>query len=97
MKPLVNKPKNPINMKNLFLLSTLFLLLLSCKSSKHAGCDAYSENVVVDSTENYSIYEQQEALATYIESLSEKEKKEWINGTFTEEEKNNFIKNLEKN
>jgi len=31
-------------MKKIFLISLLSLLIVSCKTSKHAGCDAYSLN-----------------------------------------------------
>ena len=84
-------------MKNLIFLTILSVSLFSCKTSKHAGCDAYSQMNLQDSTEYDPIMESQEALAIYIESLSEKEQKEWINGTFTEEEKNALIEKIEKN
>lgn len=84
-------------MKKILFLTVLTLSLLSCKTSKHADCDAYSQVNVSDSTEYNAIMKSQEALAIYIESLSEKEQKEWINGTFTEEEKNTFIEKIEKN
>lgn len=84
-------------MKKILFLTVLTLSLLSCKTSKHADCDAYSQVNVSDSTEYNEIMKSQEALAIYIESLSEREQKEWINGTFTEEEKNAFIEKIEKN
>jgi len=84
-------------MKKIFFLTVLSFSLFSCKTSKHANCDAYSQVVIKDSTELTTIDEYQRALAIYILSLPEKERNEWVQGTFTEEEKNVFLEKLEKN
>lgn len=83
-------------MKKVILSVILGLSIVSCKTTK-TSCDAYSQVNVQDSTEYNEIMKSQRALAIYIESLSEKEQKEWVNGTFTEKEKNEFVKSIEKN
>lgn len=84
-------------MKKLILTVILGLTVVSCKTSSHTSCDAYSEVQVQENTGREEIMKSQRALAIYIQSLPEKEKQEWINGTFTEEEKNEFIESIEKN
>lgn len=84
-------------MKKIVLSIFLGLTVVSCKTSKHAHCDAYSQTEIQDSTIVPTNYEYQRALAIYILSRPEKEQKEWISGTFTEEEKNVFLEKLEKN
>ena len=78
-------------MKKLIFLSILTISLFSCKSTKHANCDAYSKNYVEDSTkvEGYNPY--QRAFAYYLLSLSENERNKWVEGAYTEEEKNLFL------
>jgi hypothetical protein len=84
-------------MKKVLLPILLGLTIVSWKTSKHANCDAYSQTEIQDSTVVPTNYEYQRALAIYILSRPKKEQKEWISGTFTEEEKNVFLKKLEKN
>lgn len=57
-------------MKKIFLISLLSLLIVSCKTSKHAGCDAYSQVTTQHSKEYYEIVKFQESLTIYIKSLS---------------------------
>jgi hypothetical protein len=60
-------------MKSLIIVTILSLTLLSCKTSKHAGCDAYSINtnsedssivrsmdVLSDSAKNWTLEQKQE-------------------------------------
>lgn len=80
-------------MKRLILI-ILFLIVTGCKTEKQCCVSETNAALVEDST-NSLIYKQQEALAIYIMSLSEKERQEWIRGTFTEEEMNALLDSLE--
>lgn len=81
-------------MKYVFALLIVFSII-GCRSKKEC-CQSESKVVqVVDSTNVPGYNQSQRALAIYILSLSEKERQEWIRGTFTEEEMNSFLDSLE--
>lgn len=69
--------------------------IIGCRTKKEC-CHSESKVVqVVDSTNVPGYNPSQRALAIYILSLPEKERQEWIRGTFTEEEMNSFLDSLE--
>lgn len=85
-------------MKKVFLTTLLGLTVISCKTSKHVDCEAYSmlpTNQIEDSTKVEGYNESQRILAYYILSLPQSEKDKWVKGTFTEEEKNSFLDTVE--
>ena len=85
-------------MKKVLLPILLGLTIVSCKTTKHTDCDAYSllpSNQVEDSTMVEGYNESQRILAYYILSLPQEEKDKWVKGTFTEEERNTFLDSLE--
>jgi len=97
---LIRKPKKTTKMKKLIFLSILTLTLVSCKSTKHTDCDAYSYNyttedssivrsmgVLSDSAENWTLDQKQEfAIVFFIER-----------GKFTVPEKPIVLKNFKGN
>ena len=83
-------------MKNLILFLFLGLFVVSCKTNKQFINNMNSSNVEVqDSTKVPGYNESQRAFAYYILSLPKEEKDKWINGMFTEDEKNKFIDTIE--
>lgn len=85
-------------MKKILLSILLGLTIVSCKTTKHTDCDAYSLsplNQVEDSTMVEGYNESQRILAYYILSLPKEEKDKWVKGTFTEKEKNTFLDSVE--
>lgn len=85
-------------MKKVFLSILLGLTIVSCKTTKHVDCEAYSMSPTIildDSTMVDGYNESQRILAYYILSLPQEEKDKWIKGTFTEEEKNSFLDTVE--
>lgn len=85
-------------MKKVLLPILLGLTIVSCKTTKHTDCDAYSlspSNQVEDSTMVEGYNESQRILAYYILSLPQEEKDKWVKGTFTEKERNTFLDSVE--
>lgn len=71
-------------MKKIFLISLLSLLIVSCKTSKHAGCDAYSSVKLQENKYTLEMVElNQSKDAKYISENWSKEEIEYF--------KNNFV------
>ena len=71
-------------MKKIFLISLLSLLIVSCKTSKHAGCDAYSSVKLEESKYTLEMVQiNQSKDAKYISENWSKEEIEYF--------KNNFV------
>jgi uncharacterized protein YcfL len=71
-------------MKKIFLISLLSLLIVSCKTSKHAGCDAYSSVKLEESMYTLEMVRiNQSKDAKYISENWSKEEIEYF--------KNNFV------
>lgn len=68
--------------------------IVSCKTKKQCCQSEINTVQIVDSTQVPGYNPYQRALAIYILSLPEKERKEWISGTFTEEEMNQFLDSI---
>ena len=71
-------------MKKIFLISLLSLLIVSCKTSKHAGCDAYSLNSINNSDTLTKLQKIQKSL----------DEDALIISTWTQEQKNYFYQNF---
>jgi len=70
-------------MKALIFLSLVSVILFSCKSSKHAGCDAYS-NIDV----------KEDAYTLKMAELNQSEDVKFIRENWSKEEIDNFAKNF---
>ena len=68
-------------MKNLIFISILTLTLVSCKTSKHAGCDAYSNNIVI---EDSSIVRSLDVLSDSAQNWTREQKQEFAEVFFIE-------------
>lgn len=71
-------------MKKIFLISLLSLLIVSCKTSKHAGCDAYSFN---EQLSNDTLTRSEKIIQSVNEDLK-------IVDTWTEEERAYFYEHF---
>ena len=68
-------------MKKLIFLSILSLSVFSCKTTKHAGCDAYS---ITLTTEDSSIVRSMDVLSDSAENWTLDQKQEFANVFFIE-------------
>jgi hypothetical protein len=71
---------------------------ISCKNSYRLSKNRIAKNsvsVVEDSTKVPGYNESQRMFAYYLLSLPKEERDKWINGAFTEEEKNLFLDSIE--
>ena len=68
-------------MKSLFFVSILTLTLVSCKTSSHTPCDAYSMNVT---SEDSSIVRSMDVLSDSAENWTSEQKQEFANVFFIE-------------
>ena len=78
----MNKPKKTTKMKKLILLSLLSLFIVSCKSTSHTDCDAYSNL-------------NQETKPVYTQSMAEKLQNEdvkFMKENWTKEQIDQFAK-----
>ena len=71
-------------MKSLLFVTILSLTLLSCKTSKNAGCDAYSVNSITNSDTLTKLQKIQKSL----------DEDALIISTWTQEERNYFYQNF---
>jgi len=71
-------------MKSLIIVTILSLTLLSCKTSKNAGCDAYSVNLINNSDTLTKVQKIQKSL----------DEDALIISTWTQEERNYFYQNF---
>ena len=70
-------------MKKIFLISLLSLLIVSCKTSKHAGCDAYSSVKLEESKYTLEMVQiNQSKDAKYISENWSKEEIEYFKNNF---------------
>jgi hypothetical protein len=68
-------------MKSLLFVSILTLTLVSCKTSSHTPCDAYSMNVT---SEDSSIVRSMDVLSDSAENWTSEQKQEFANVFFIE-------------
>lgn len=68
-------------MKKIILSIFLGLTVISCKTSKHSGCDAYSQNIVI---EDSSIVRSLDVLSDSAENWSTEQKQEFSEVFFIE-------------
>jgi len=68
-------------MKKIFLISLLSLLIVSCKTSKHTGCDAYSQTITFKDS---SIVRSLDVLSDSAKNWSTDQKKEFAEVFFIE-------------
>ena len=68
-------------MKKILFLTVLTLSLLSCKTSKHADCDAYSQTIYV---EDSSIVRSLDIFADSAQNWSQEQKQEFAEVFFIE-------------
>jgi|LauGreDrversion4_2_1035121.scaffolds.fasta_scaffold68082_5 hypothetical protein len=87
-------------MKSLFFVSILTLTLVSCKTSSHTQCDAYSMNIT---PEDSSIVRSMDVLSDSAENWTTEQKQEFANvffierGKFTVPEKPIVLKSFKGN
>lgn len=68
-------------MKNLFFVSILTLTLVSCKTSSHTSCDAYSMNIT---SEDSSIVRSMNVFSDSAETWTTEQKQEFAEVFFVE-------------
>ena len=87
-------------MKSIFFVSILTLTLVSCKTSSHTPCDAYSMNIT---SEDSSIVRSMDVLSDSAENWTTEQKQEFANvffierGKFTVPEKPIVLKSFKGN
>ena len=77
----MNKPKKTTKMKKLILLSLLSLSIVSCKSTSHTNCDAYSYYY---NTEDSSIVKSLDVLSDSAQNWTTEQKNEFSEVFFIE-------------